>query len=89
MDHLGTDEQFELLTFTLVHAYTAEWSIFRFFFPGGIKKIGNYQVFFLGLLWAGQFIIFLLLYYYFTLAPTLPFVLAVVIFFVVVVLRVF
>ena len=38
MDHLGTDEQFELLTFTLVHAYTAEWSIFRFFFPGGIKK---------------------------------------------------
>ena len=36
MDHLGTDVQFELFTFTLVH--TRHSGAFLGFFPGGKKK---------------------------------------------------
>ena len=78
MDHLGTDEQFEHLTFTLMH--TQQSGVFLgSFFLVVLKKIGSHQVFSLGLLSAGQFRIFLL--HYFMLAPTLPFMLTVVIFF--------
>ena len=87
MDHLGPDEQFELLTFTLVHTRQSGAFLGSFFLV--VKKIWKPPGFFpwVALGWAVQNF---LLYYYFMLVPTLPFMLAVVIFFFgVVVLRVY
>ena len=50
MDHLGTDEQFELFTFTLVHTRQSG-AFLGSFFPGGIyKKLETTRFFSLGLL---------------------------------------
>ena len=68
------------LIFLLTNAYTAEWSILGFFLGGKKKRKSETTRFSLGLLWAGQSRIFLFGLLLFLLAPTLPPILAIVVF---------